>query len=317
MSRIFLSYSHQDQDVVLAVSRELKALGHDITVDVDSVQPGQDWRKILATGLRASEVYVVFLSRKSLESPYVLSEIGAARAYAEGSERMLIVPVAIDDAPLPSIIEDILVLRAIDLDPKAVAEKIDRGISQYLGSRMAKEEEQVAFSKIVEVNSAIYVDEAIASQSQSERRNRATASIWYFGGFLSLIAGIAFVAFGVAEIASLASRGWTDFAIVALKSFVVVGLLGACSKYAFTLGKSYMSESLKCADRMHAIGFGKFYLKVYGAKATWPEVREAFQHWNIDRNSVFASLGSADFDPKLLESLLELLRIANANSERR
>jgi len=230
---------------------------------------------------------------------------------------MLVVPVAIDDTPLPSIIEDILVLRAIGLEPRAVAERINTAISKYVGSRIAKEEEQVAFSRIVEENSAVYIDEVIASQSKSERRNRASASIWYLGGFLSLIAGISFVALGVAEVASLASRGWADFAIVALKSFVAVGLLGACSKYAFTLGKSYMSESLKCADRIHAIGFGKFYLKVYGADAPPSEVREVFQHWNIDRNSVFASLGTAEFDPKLLENLLEILRVVNAKSDRR
>lgn len=317
MSRIFLSYSRHDQDTVLAVSQELKALGHEITVDVDSVQPGQDWRKVLANGLRASEVYVVFLSEQALASSFVLSEIGAARAYAEGSERMLMIPVVIDHVSLPSIIDDILVLSAINLKPRVVAEKIDMAVSKHFGSRVAKEEEQAAFSRIVEENSATYIEEAIASQSRNERRNRVVASLWYSGGFLSLIAGLFFVVLGIAEIASITSGGWAGFAIVALKSFVVVGLLGACSKYAFTLGKSYMSESLKCADRMHAIGFGKFYLKVYGANASWPEVREVFQHWNIDRNSVFASLGSADFDPKLLEGLLELLKIANSKVEKK
>lgn len=317
MSRIFLSYSRNDQDTVLAVSQELKALGHEITVDVDSVQPGQDWRKVLANGLRASEVYVVFLSERALASPFVLSEIGAARAYAEGSERMLMIPVVIDHVSLPSIIDDILVLSAINLKPRAVAQKIDMAVSKHFGSRVAKEEEQAAFSRIVEENSATYIEEAIASQSRNERRHRFVASLWYSGGFLSLIAGLFFVVLGITEIASITSGGWAGFAIVALKSFVVVGLLGACSKYAFTLGKSYMSESLKCADRMHAIGFGKFYLKVYGANASWPEVREAFQHWNIDRNSVFASLGAADFDPKLIEGVLELLKIANSKVEKK
>lgn len=317
MSRIFLSYSRHDRDLVLAVSQELRTFGHEITVDVDSVLPGQDWRKVLATGLKGSEIYVVFLSKEALASPSVLSEIGAARAYAEESGRMLLIPVAIDHTPIPSSVQDILVLSAVDAEAKVIAEKINGAISHYVGSLVAKDEEQAAFSRIVEENSAVYIEEAIALQGKSERRNRAVASLWYWGGFLSLVAGIAFVALGVSEIAVQASRNWADFAIVALKSFVVVGLLGACSKYAFTLGKSYMSESLKCADRVHAIAFGKFYLKVYGAKASWPEVKEAFQHWNIDRNSVFANLGTAEFDPKLLESLLELLKITSARAERK
>jgi len=111
-----------------------------------------------------------------------------------------------------------------------------------------------------------------------------------------------------ATLSSIGEKGWLEFSILALKSIVVIGLLGACSKYAFTLGKSFMSESLKSADRMHAISFGKFYLKVYGSDATWPELKEVFQHWNIDRSSSFSSQTTAEFDPKIIESMLELFR---------
>ena len=70
-----------------------------------------------------------------------------------------------------------------------------------------------------------------------------------------------------------------------------------------------MSESLKSADRMHAISFGKFYLKVYGSDDTWPELKEVFQHWNIDRSSSFSSQTTAEFDPKIIESMLEFIRV--------
>jgi hypothetical protein len=305
MSRIFLSYSRHDRDVVLSVSRELQSLGHDITVDVDSVLPGQDWRKILATGLRESEVYVVFLSHNSLTSPSVLSEVGAARAFSEESGRMLLIPVLIEEVAIPSSINDVLVLSAINIDAKEVAQKIDAAIAHFVGARIAKDDQQETFSKIIEENSANYIEEAIGLQQKSEKRNRSAATSWYVAGFLSLIGGLAFVGFSASTLVISALTNWADFAILALKSFIVVGILGACSKYAFSLGKSYMSEALKSADRIHAISFGKFYLKVYGARATWPEVREAFQHWNIDRTSVFSSIGTTEFDPKLMEGLLE------------
>jgi hypothetical protein len=305
MSRIFLSYSRHDKDLVLSVSRELRTLGHEITVDVDSVQPGQDWRKVLAIGLRDSEVYVVFLSQSSLASPSVLSEIGAARAYSEQSDRMLLIPVLIEEIPIPSSINDVLVLSALNSDAAAVAAKINAAIAHFVGTRIAKDDQQETFSKIVEENSASYIEEAIDLHQKSEKRNRGAATGWYLAGFFSLIGGLAFVGYSVSSLVLSATTNWADFAILALKSFLVVGILGACSKYAFSLGKSFMSEALKSADRIHAISFGKFYLKVYGAKATWPEVREAFQHWNIDRTSVFSSLGTTEFDPKLMEGLLE------------
>lgn len=305
MSRIFLSYSRHDRDIVLSVSRELHSLGHEITVDVDSVLPGQDWRKVLATGLRDSEVYVVFLSKNSLASPSVLSEVGAARAYSEESGRMLVIPVLIEEVPIPSSINDVLVLSALSTDATTIALKIDAAIAHFVGTRIAKDDQQESFSKIVEENSSSYIEEAIHLQQRSEKRNRGAATAWYVAGFLSLLGGLAFVGYSVSTLVLSATTNWADFAILALKSFLVVGILGACSKYAFTLGKSYMSEALKSADRIHAISFGKFYLKVYGAKATWPEIREAFQHWNIDRTSVFSSLGTTEFDPKLMEGLLE------------
>lgn len=318
MSRIFLSYSRHDKDLVLGVSRELHVLGHHITVDVDSVQPGQDWRKVLATGLRDSEVYVVFLSKNSLASPSVLSEVGAARAYSEESERMLVIPVLIEDVQIPSSISDVLVLSALNKDATSVAREIDAAISHFVGTRIAKDDQQESFSKIVEENSSNYIEDAIDLQQTSEKRNRRAATVWYIAGFLSLLGGLAFVGYSVSALVLSAATNWVDFAILAMKSFIVVGILGACSKYAFSLGKSYMSEALKSADRIHAISFGKFYLKVYGAKATWPEVREAFQHWNIDRTSVFSGLGTTEFDPKLMEGLLEFGKaFASKSGERK
>jgi hypothetical protein len=71
-----------------------------------------------------------------------------------------------------------------------------------------------------------------------------------------------------------------------------------------------MGEALKNNDRGHAISFGQFYLKAYGDRATWEEIREVFQHWNIAKDSPFGSLDAREFDPKLLESLIDLAKTA-------
>lgn len=308
MAKVFVSYSQKDRNYVVQVAAALKDRGHEITVDVDSLSPGQNWQKTLAEGLKASDVFVVFLSDNSLASHSVLSEIGAARAYSDESDRMLVIPVLIDDIRMPPVIQDLLVIQAPERNVAAVAQQIEAAIASFFGRRAAKEEEQVAFSRRIEANAAEYIEEAIALLETLESRNRYFGVAWYVAGFLALVLGIAFAVFGVAGLVAAGERGWLDFCIVALKSLVVVGLLGACSKYAFTLGKSYVSESLKSADRIHAISFGKFYLRVYGAKATWPEVKEVFQHWNIDRSSSFTSLATSEFDPKLLETLVEMAK---------
>ncbi len=127
--------------------------------------------------------------------------------------------------------------------------------------------------------------------------------------FSALVSGIVFAFYGVATLGGTPDRSWIDFAILTLKTVVIIGLLSACAKYGFTLGKSYVSESLKSADRIHAISFGKFFIRVFGAKAKWPELKDAFQHSNINRASTFTSLDTSQFDPKLIESLLELAQL--------
>ena len=103
---------------------------------------------------------------------------------------------------------------------------------------------------------------------------------------------------------------WADLAVASLKSVIVIGLLAACAKYAFSLGISYVSEALKCSDRIHAIAFGKFYLQAYGEKATWAELKEVFQHWNIDRTSTFSSLDTTQIDPQILSLLGDVVKAA-------
>jgi hypothetical protein len=51
---------------------------------------------------------------------------------------------------------------------------------------------------------------------------------------------------------------------------------------------------------MHAIRFGDFYLNAFGEKVEWSELKEAFQHWNIDRLSTFSGLDASQIDPQIL-----------------
>lgn len=44
-------------------------------------------------------------------------------------------------------------------------------------------------------------------------------------------------------------------------------------------------------------------------RATWPEIKEVFQHWNIDKNSYFTNLDANQFDPKFMESLMEISKM--------
>lgn len=308
MAQIFLSYSKPDVEAALQLASVLKESGHTITVDVESLSVGQDWRRRLAEGLRQAEIFVVLISNSSIRSQSVLQELGAARAYAAESDRMIVIPVLIDRISIPLAVQDILVIDAVDHDWQHVALEISRSIAEFFGRRAAKEEKAAEVAKKIEINAANYIEEAIQTQRSAAAWNSNIGFFWYIVGFLSLVAGIAFSVFALGSAYPTKTTIWTDVGIVALKSIVVIGLLAACSKYSFSLGKSYISESLKCSDRIHAISFGKFYLRVYGDKATWVELKEVFQHWNIDRTSTFSSLDAAQIDPQILTLLSDLVK---------
>ena len=102
---------------------------------------------------------------------------------------------------------------------------------------------------------------------------------------------------------------------MAIASTIGVGLTLAFSRLSFTLGKAHMVEALRNADRKHAISYGEFYLNAKGKDIDWSELKEAFQHWNIDKGSAFSLQNSDDFDPKLLEKALELAKVLSNNSK--
>lgn len=133
--------------------------------------------------------------------------------------------------------------------------------------------------------------------------------LWLYGfGYMALIIGVLAAFFLIKE--SLDKElSVTSIVLLSIKGIIGVGLLVASSKYAFTLGKSYMNESLKNSDRLHAISFGKFYLQAYGEVVTPADVKEVFQHWNIAKDSSFKELGTQNFDPKIFESAIEIASI--------
>jgi uncharacterized membrane protein YecN with MAPEG domain len=309
LAKIYISYSRNDLQLVLQLAERLRNLGHEITVDVDTLSAGIDWRSTLDEGLRSSEIFIVVVSQYSTKSQHVLAEVGAARAYSLESGRMLVIPVIIDDSPLPLPLQDI---HAIFQSGGAVDEivgRIEAAISSFVGRRVAIDVAATEVAQKIQTNAADYIRIAIESLAALEVRDRWLGYLWHALGFASLVVGIAFSVWSLSLANQQPTISTGNLLLVALKSVVVIGLLGACAKYAFSLGKSYASEALKSSDRMHAIRYGEFYLRAFGEKTKWEEIKEVFQHWNIDRNSAFAALDATSFDPKLIESMLELARL--------
>jgi TIR domain len=296
-------------------TERLRASAHDIISDAEILVPGQDWRATLSEGLKSADVFVILLSAASVTSQFTSMELGTARAYASQIGKPVVIPILIDDIAIPVPIQDIHVLMAKDRNVDHIVLSIERAISVSAGLEAAKEKKEEETARKIEANAATYVEEAINSQRIYERKNNLAGKMWYAIGFVALIIGIGFALLSILFRAS--QFNWLSLATVVVTNVIVIGFLGACSRYAFSLGKSYISESLKASDRIHVIAFGRFYLRAFGEKANWAELKEVFQHWNIDRSSAFSNLDASQIDPQILSLIGQMAAAFGSRGEKK
>lgn len=306
MAKIFMSYSNRDNESALLIKHRLKMSGHEIVGDIDGLLSTVSWSHVLEDSLKNADIFVWILSKNSASSRFVLRDLELARVFSQVIGRPLIIPIRIDAVDIPMELEDIKILDAVDRDLDQIVDWIDREISGRHGLDLARAVKAEEAAARIQKNAPEYIEEAIEAQEAIRSRNNWAARMWYSIGFVALLFGIVFVTWSADSVWDIDE----NFFKLTIANFVVVGLLGACARYAFSLGKSYTSEALKASDRIHAISFGRFYLNAFPDRATWAELKEVFAHWNIDRASTFGSLDVSQIDPQLISMIAH---IANAN----
>jgi hypothetical protein len=133
MAKIYLAHSLRDADLAKQIELRLEGKGHRFTYAV-TTQPFGNWRKKLSDALRSADVIIALLSHNGLESKFVISELGAARAYDE-LRGMLITPIIFgENVDIPSFIEDyqcFFLRSAATSEIDALADQIHSVISQF------------------------------------------------------------------------------------------------------------------------------------------------------------------------------------------
>lgn len=162
----------------------------------------------------------------------------------------------------------------------------------------------------IQARSNSYVNDAILALDTSANSYHTKGTLWSIAGLLSLAGGVGTgIFFGLAGITALENSdkiSWPVVSFLAFKGIIVIGLFVALAKYCFSYSQSFTHEAIKNSERKHAINFGKFYLETYGAEAQWGQVKEAFEHWNINSSSAFSGNDPDKFDPKLFDKAIEI-----------
>ena len=74
---IFVSYSHEDSDVVLPGIQQLRDQGFNIWYD-EGISPGASWREELAESILGCDLFIILISPRSADSDNCLKELNYA-----------------------------------------------------------------------------------------------------------------------------------------------------------------------------------------------------------------------------------------------
>ena len=107
--KVFLSYSHRDEEVVRRLVDDLRQRGVSTCLDEDFISPGELWAEKLNQAVECSDAVLVIVSCNTSESKWQGSEIAFAIAAQKRDRAKKIIPVLIDhEAEVPFFLKGLL-----------------------------------------------------------------------------------------------------------------------------------------------------------------------------------------------------------------
>lgn len=189
----------------------------------------------------------------------------------------------------------------------------ERELQQLLvNTEREREKYQEDSRKALESKSRAFVTNALETLSKKEDGLKTKASIWSACGATSILIGIIFsiliMFYNAESFHDTTAKNLNYYLYMLFRGIIVIGLFITLSRHCFSLGNSFMHESLKISERTHAIKYGEFYLDVSGADAEWENIKEAFSNWNINGRSAFHE--TKENNTTTEQSAMELFRKA-------
>jgi hypothetical protein len=109
MARIYLSHSWKnDRQLALRLRDALNRRGHTVFVDTDILDFGTEWGIGLMNALMNADGVIALLTETSMQSQFVLSEVGAALAGRRRDPTKFLIPVKVG-IDLPDVVRHLMV----------------------------------------------------------------------------------------------------------------------------------------------------------------------------------------------------------------
>jgi len=97
---VFLSYSRADTERIRPLVDALRNLGYSVFFDVQSIDPGEEWKKRLDRSIRGARTLILCWSANAHGSDYITFEYARAQALKKP-----VFPWLLDKTPLPAMLE--------------------------------------------------------------------------------------------------------------------------------------------------------------------------------------------------------------------
>lgn len=170
--------------------------------------------------------------------------------------------------------------------------------------------EEKELTKSIETDGYEYLNCTINDLKKQEKQHRIVSWVCYALSLIFLLAMLLFAYMRFSDLTNNEGLAITiSQTIILCVEVVILSILAvSVSRFLFLLGKSFMVEGIRCADRAHAIGLGRLYLQLYKGKFKWAELKDVLKNWNIDQGSAFINLDAKDIEPVSLDKLTSIFK---------
>ena len=157
--------------------------------------------------------------------------------------------------------------------------------------------------KSIETDGYDFLEKIIEDLDKREKKNKILSWMCYISSFVFLVimlimATVFMVHFDEKE------ESIVSIIVIGVEIVILSAIIISIARFLFLLGKSLMVESIRNADRAHAIGLGRLYMQLYKKDFQWEELKDVLKNWNIDSGSAFINMDAKDIEAVKLDHVL-------------
>jgi len=106
-AHVFICYASEDKPAACALASGMARLGVEVWFDEWEIKVGESIVQRINDALGGVSHLIVLLSRDSVEKPWVRKELSSALMRQLSAESVTVLPLRLDDCPIPPILRDI------------------------------------------------------------------------------------------------------------------------------------------------------------------------------------------------------------------